>query len=818
MADNLPHIYLNGPNSIIPYTTGSTVVIKPKVIERDRKTHGQYIEKRLTTAWEESESEIAVYENTRNGVYIEFQSPPDFELANMSFENIRKKIRLCNIRKSEGISYVTLYIPNKEKEIFFKKINEYILEDTRFNKPKNAKLIEGIEDLRKALLVESFWVDDSNLMPKDDKEWCEVWLRGNSKEILANFEEKLTILDIEFKEGFIKFPERCVKLIHATKTDLGQLTIYSDDIAEYRRAKNTADFILTESPASQSEWGKDLLDRLEVDKSSNVSICILDSGINYSHPLLQDILDENDCQSVEASWGNEDKDNHGTLMAGLAVYGNLQEALERSDTIKIEHRLESVKLINKKEQTSPELWGEYTSRAISLAEIQKPKYKRISCMAITAEDSRDNGEPSSWSGAVDQIISGSDGSDKRLLIVSTGNSTAINSDFNNIAKYPKFQIEDSIHDPGQAWNVLTVGAYTKLSLLKDKDYSGFITVANENQLSPFTTTSNTWNNSWPIKPEVVFEGGNVAVDSTGFATEADDLSLISTYFKPQERLFDHFSMTSASTAQAANFAAKIQTQYPEYWPETIRALIVHSAEWTAEMKAQFAENNNKSELLNVLRSCGYGVPNLYRALYCAKNSLTLISEARIQPFHKHDGSYKTKDMHLYELPWPQEELEKLGENEIEMKVTLSYYIEPGPGKIGWKDRYRYQSHGLRFDLNSPTDNKDDFINKINAASRNDDYDSSLQSKSKVNWFIGKQQRDKGSIHSDTWKGTALELLTSKYIAVYPTIGWWRERPHLKCYDKIARYSLIVSIKTQETDVDIYTPIMNKVTIPLTIKT
>jgi hypothetical protein len=34
---------------------------------------------------------------------------------------------------------------------------------------------------------------------------------------------------------------------------------------------------------------------------------------------------------------------------------------------------------------------------------------------------------------------------------------------------------------------------------------------------------------------------------------------------------------------------------------------------------------------------------------------------------------------------------------VEMKVTLSYFIDPNPGLSANLDAQRYQSHGLRFD-------------------------------------------------------------------------------------------------------------------------
>ena len=55
-------------------------------------------------------------------------------------------------------------------------------------------------------------------------------------------------------------------------------------------------------------------------------------------------------------------------------------------------------------------------------------------------------------------------------------------------------------------------------------------------------------------------------------------------------------------------------------------------------------------------------------------------------------------MHLHDLPWPRDVLEDLGETPVEMRVTLSYFIEPNPSRRGHRSRYRYESHGLRFDV------------------------------------------------------------------------------------------------------------------------
>ena len=696
--------------------------------------------------------------------------------------------------------------------MFCKKIEDYLDEEKDSEKhknPRNAALVNSIEELRSALLVESFWTDTKSLTPEDDAEWCEVWLRDDSADgaVVERFRTVLTAQQVNSKPQHISFPERVVMLVQASKGDLENISRHSDDIAEFRRAKDTARDLLSESPAEQSEWVGHLLERLSVDNDSAVAVCVLDTGVNNGHPLLEPVLSSADCQSVDSSWGNHDHEGHGTLMAGLAAYGDLQNKLTGAELVHLRHILESVKILPPSGQNDPELWGDITGQAIYLAEIQAPERKRVSCMAVTADDCRDRGQPTSWSGAVDQMTSAADGSAKRLLIVSAGNIT----DFNQVANYPDFQLTDSVHDPGQSWNALTVGAFTQLTTISDPELSDYSPIAGEDQLSPYSTTSLIWDDGkWPIKPEVVFEGGNVAVDTGGFATDCDDLALVSTHYKPHEQLLNVFRMTSAATAQAAEFAAQILSRYPEYWPETVRALMVHSARWPNDLRDQFADNLSKTELKKVLRCCGYGIPDLERALYCAENSLTLIAEAEIQPFEKNGSKYQTKDMHLYRLPWPQDILMNLGEVEVKMRVTLSYFIEPGPGNVGWKDRYMYASHALRFELNSSTEPEDEFVRRINKAARDEESGKPDSSSPTEHWRLGSQARNNGSIHSDIWTGTAADLATSDLIAVYPTMGWWRQRTHLNKYNDSTRYALVVSITTPEETVDIYTPVATQI--------
>jgi len=179
-----------------------------------------------------------------------------------------------------------------------------------------------------------------------------------------------------------------------------------------------------------------------------------------------------------------------------------------------------------------------------------------------------------------------------------------------------------------------------------------------------------------------------------------------------------------------------------------------------------------------MRVSGYGSPDLNRALYSAANVLTLMMQNYVQPFYKtKKADLKTNVMHHYKLPWAKDELLSLGEIEIETRVTLSYFIEPSPGEIGWKDRYRYPSHGLRFEVKNPLESDRDFLSRISKDMQIEENYKKFNISSL--WIIGSQNRNKGSVHSDIWRGTAAQLAESDSFVVYPCTGWWKERTHLK---------------------------------------
>jgi len=219
----------------------------------------------------------------------------------------------------------------------------------------------------------------------------------------------------------------------------------------------------------------------------------------------------------------------------------------------------------------------------------------------------------------------------------------------------------------------------------------------------------------------------------------------------------------------------------------------------------------KTDYVHLIRHRGWGVPDLERALWSAGNSLTLIVEDVLHPYKKVTGEgIKTRDMNLHALPWPTNQLQDLQNAKVQMRVTLSYFVEPNPSARGTASKFYYPSHRLRFDVQRPLDaSTDDFVARINAAAQREDDGDPVNPKD-PDWVLGELLRHRGSLHQDIWEGTAADLAGRGFIAVYPSRGWWRTRPALERYDLPARYSLIVSIRTKQTEVDLYNAIANQI--------
>jgi Subtilase family len=818
--DVKPHLYLGATGKAEPFTARGGGK-KSNVPARNRQQHGNALIERLQGIKEDQLTlcqDAQAYElESAIGIQVEFESFPGIELVVESLADARQKIELLNVTHRDDKTYATIFVPDGKLPVIESKIQAYLekKKDKAGRARDNRQLIDAIQALRTAAL-EALWTDDLEQLPENPKEmfWWEVWLpvRGDRRAVLHDFRLLAEKAGIVVSDQILEFPERSVLLANGNKQQFSVSGVLLNNVSELRKAKETAAFFDELTPNEQLAWAEDLKARLVQPQEPSVVpyVCILDTGINIGHPLLDPFIDPADQFTLNEDWTGADDHGHGTGMAGLAAWGDLTHPLEDTATVEISHRLESVKVLRQPHENDGKHLGNLTADGASIPEIQNPQRTRVFCMALSAIDTRDRGRPSAWSAAVDSLAADYLGENQtpRLFTLCAGNS---NGNLTDMVDYPNQNLIQDIHDPGQAWNALTVGAYTAKTDITEQDCGSYSPLAPAGGMSPYNTTSVTWENSAPIKPDVLFEGGNIGNDDFGCAS-LPSLCLLTTHHRPVERLFSTFHATSAATALAGRFAAAIYAQYPNLWAETVRALMVHSAEWTEAMIEQLAYGTTtREQAQHRVRCVGFGVPKLERALWSAKNSLALIVEDNLHPFGKCQGRIVTRDMHLHDLPWPKESLLELGETEVKMTVTLSYFIEPNPSSRVIRNKYSYQSYGLRFDVKRPLESSEAFRKRINRQVR-DEEDGATKAPADPGWLFGSRFRHKGSIHKDIWRGRAVELAERGQIAVYPALGWWRTRTALERYDKEARYALIVTIAVPDVDVDIYNEVSAQITV------
>ncbi len=312
---------------------------------------------------------------------------------------------------------------------------------------------------------------------------------------------------------------------------------------------------------------------------------------------------------------------------------------------------------------------------------------------------------------------------------------------------------------------------------------------------------------------MIIEGGNLAVSPSGEQWDSPPcLGILTTHNDIHNHFFDTIHATSSAAAQVSWMAAKVLAHLPSCWEETIRALIVHSAEWPHLVADKF-NAASKTERGRLLRTYGFGVPDIRRVLNSANNDVTLVVENEMKVV---DDGGKMPEMHFYQLPWTDEMLQGLGDTPVKLRVTLSYFIESNPAERGWKGRYRYASHGFRFHLQRPNERDKKFFARLNRMDQDEEWDGPEGGDD--DWFLGVNQRNRGSLHSDIWDGHAPNLVGRRLLAIVPVGGWWKS---VKSKEKTARYSLVVSLATPSEQTDLYTPIRTEIatlaTLPVAIE-
>ncbi|WP_309896105.1 S8 family peptidase [Archangium sp.] len=647
----------------------------------------------------------------------------------------------------------------------------------------------------------------ADALPDDRPFWFEIGCRGGYRNPVddtngsrAQIARQLHRLGVNQKLDEFLGPEQVYFFVRVTRAQLDALRAATDCIYEVELAPQPLRDLKLFDDVSMKDLAEFALVQPHEDAPS---VVVLDTGIATGHPLLKSAILTATTAGPEIP-SPEDTYGHGTKMAGLALYRDVGAAIERGSA-EAPHWLQSSRLLiapgyGTAADENYEKWPVLTERAVRSAEEADARARnRAFVLAITRtmQDPPLEGlAPTLWSQAVDQL-SFRDGHG-RLMIVSAGN--ARDNQWLKLAElHPQLQLSEKIHQPAQASNALTVGAFTaRVELPNDKDYAEARVVATKpGGISPYTSTGLA-GSEWPIKPDVVLEGGNLAISGTLPDATVPTLSALTTSHRhAYGRPMGLMSMTSEASARAAHLAARIWTLEPKLHPEAVRGLIVHSASWSKAMLKDFPGLSDR------LQACGYGVPNERFASECAQGVATIVVEDTMPNAVIEEEPKKTppkkattkatepkarRKTKLYRLPLPESLLTD-SDPDVELRVTLSYFAEPN--KFG---RRTYHGLDLKWDMQGPQESDDAFLQRINVLKRTLGADGKRVKPTKTksfDWDVGIQARSRGTVQSDRWRGKMSELVGDKLIAIVPVLGWWDQRKPLRTQQM--NFSLVVSV-------------------------
>lgn len=513
-------------------------------------------------------------------------------------------------------------------------------------------------------------------------------------------------------------------------------------------------------------------------------VVVLDSGLTTGHPLLAPAV--GDAQSFLPEKDATDENGHGTLVAGLALYGDIETSLRNGDFAP-RLRLFSGRILDERNENDTGFVENQITEAVhyfhreygcrlfnlSFGDRNKPYLgKHLKGLSYTLDTlSRELGV---------------------LFVVSAGNVPG--SQLDGLAWrdcYPEYLTEPdwAIVEPAPALNVLTVGSLARYDqTFNSQRYAGDpaeIPVARRNQPSPFSRHGHSIGGA--IKPELVAYGGNWAVNTRGGSnmlvpnSGLGELSFNNGF--AGGRLFSEQSGTSFAAPHVAHLAALLLDEHPEADSNLIRALLVAHAVLPDAVSELFRDKHAR-------KVCGYGRVDDYALFRSREDAVTVVATDRIGD----------KRHHFYEVPVPEEFMSN-GRRLRELAIAMAHTPVVRSTRIAYK--------ATRMDFRVVAAEDLDHVSRMfNKATDRDEYER-IPELAKAS--VGPQLRDKGTVQASTWCFNRFDdrsVLRNKRLFVVVTRNDFPWGDPLSAEEE--EYALVVCLRDRENEqARLYTEIRNR---------
>jgi hypothetical protein len=573
--------------------------------------------------------------------------------------------------KGEGREQrVNLFIRTDQIGTAQKRLERYASFEGAGRKPNSFSFFESTARLA-ATRLEDLWTDPIEHFPAErssEARW-ELWVRPDSTNLIRSLAGRY---GVKCEPGQTDFPSVSMIRVRALAPNLEAFVDATSAVFELRACSSLTLETLGMQPSAQRALSGNLASKISAPTANAPRVCILDTGVMATHPLLAPAMASSDCRILNPAWDQFGWNSHGTRVAGLALYRDLEGLLSLPRRLQLTTRLESVVLLRPPAgpRSLQESLGEVVA-AVNMVEADQP-YSRVFCLAFADYRGLNDGVPTKLSGSIDQLAWGYNGT-QRLFCVAAGNLL----DPLLVSGYSTRNEASGISSPGQALNALTIGGCT----FRDEHPHGGQLLCPIGDISGSARTSTSWIGRRSTKPDLVFEAGNLGLpdDKTEQACESlAELNLLTTNNSPR-MLLGTLGETSAATAAVAGIAGRLMARHPDYWPETIRGLLVHSASWTPAMLARGVGDTTEKKHDHVLSMFGWGVPDEDDAANSASDRLTLVIQGSLVPFKQDRGTVTLNECAYHRLPWPVTALEALGSTQAQLRITCLISFNPTCG-------------------------------------------------------------------------------------------------------------------------------------------
>lgn len=528
-------------------------------------------------------------------------------------------------------------------------------------------------------------------------------------------------------------------------------------------------------------------------------VCILDSGINTNHPLLRAAMGES--QSFVRGQDEFDEAGHGTAVAGIALYGDV-EACERSNFWRPEFWLYNGKVMRKCLQTHNAVYDEHTVEATLTEAVEH--FVELGCRIFNLSLGNTNAPyDGTHIRGLAYILDVLARKHNVLFVVSTGNFRGSEDPLVPInswrEEYPEYLLHEQsvIIDPAPALNVLTVGSFARHNATYDSQRYPEIhqlAPASESQPSPFTRHGPSVKGA--LKPELIAPGGNLAcpMHQAGDQWKADmrGLGVLTLNHQFQgNTIFKEISGTSFSAPYITHLAGRLLNEYPEASANLLRAMLVNHASLPNEIESTFSDDLKEAYKANkatwqrdISRDVGgYGQVSESDLFRSSDHCVVLMCEEAIE-----------KDScQFYELPLPASYLRRT-KGIRELSVTLAY--SPAVRTT----RLDYLATQISYCLvkGESLEAVQKFFNHDNqdeAKTRNDD--------ATLNRDISAQLRSRGTVQSSRWTFKQRNPAEKWFVVVTRQDKEWN---HPDVLDK-EPYALVVTVADRDNErAQLYTEI------------